>query len=177
MFVHMQWQLQCVRWESVHTLICRTHIFSVAHWLCAPEEKTVRGARDSADNGGSVCGASLITSEQKRRNAASWNQARGVVKLFYVKPSTVHFVSCVTVSSLHLRTLPQGPWVSSKTVFSHSSSHRVTPIRTQLTLAADQVTAHFVDSRVTASTCRTAEEPSLLASGTSRKRRDPLTTE
>ena len=26
-----------------------------------------------------------------------------------MKPSLVHFVSCVTVSCLHLRTLPQGP--------------------------------------------------------------------
>ena len=58
----------------------------------------MRAARDSADNGGSGCGPSLITSEQKRRNVASWNQARGVVKLFHVKPSTVHLrVICYCV--------------------------------------------------------------------------------
>ena len=37
-------------------------------------------------------------------------------------------VPCVTVPSLHLRTLPQGPWVSSKTVLSHFSWHRAAPI-------------------------------------------------
>ena len=45
-----------------------------------------------------------------------------------MKPLAVHVVSCVTVSSL--RTLPQGPCVSSNFVFSHWSSHRVTPICT-----------------------------------------------
>ena len=98
----------------------------------------------------------------------------------HVKPSPVHFVSCVTVSSLHLRTLPQGRGVSSKTVFSHLSSHRVTPIRTlhtQPTLVAEQVTAHFVDSRLPARAHRTAEEARLPAPGSSRKRRDLLATE
>ena len=41
---------------------------------------------------------------------------------------TCTLVSCVIVSPLHLRTLRQGPWVSSKTVFTHLSSHRVAPI-------------------------------------------------
>ena len=65
--------------------------------------------------------------------------------------------------------------ISSKTVFSHWSSHRVTPIRTlrtQPALGAEQVAAHFVDPRVAASTRRTAEEASLPASGSSRKRTD-----
>ena len=70
-------------------------------------------------------------------------------------------MSCDTVTSLHLRTL------------------RVTPIRTlrtQPTLVVEPVTAHLVDSRVTASTRRTAEEASLSASGSDRKRRDLLAT-
>ena len=41
---------------------------------------------------------------------------------------TCALVSSVTVPALHLRTLPQGTWVSSKTVSSHLSSHRVAPI-------------------------------------------------
>ena len=84
-------------------------------------------------------------------------------------------VSSVTVSAPHFRTLPQGPRVSSKTVFSNLSPHRVIPIRTlrtQPTLVAEQVTAlFFVDPRVTASPRRTAE------SGSSRKRRDLLAIE
>ena len=61
---------------------------------------------------------------------------------------TCALVSCVTVPPLHLRTFPQGPWVSSKTVFTHLSSHRVTPIAhctPGFTSVAEQVTAHFVD--------------------------------
>ena len=88
-------------------------------------------------------------------------------------------VSSVTVSALHLRTLPQGPRVSSKTVSSHLPPHRVTPIRTlrtHCTLVVEQVTAHLVDSRVTACTRRTVEEASLPATGSDRKRRDLLAT-
>ena len=51
--------------------------------------------------------------------------------------SPVHFVSCVTVSSLHLRTLPQGPRVSSKTVY------RVAPICTLRTLPTDFLTCSW----------------------------------
>ena len=46
-----------------------------------------------------------------------------------------------------------------KRCFAHLSSHRVTPIRalcTQPTLVAEQVTAHFVDSRLPARAHRTA---------------------
>ena len=74
---------------------------------------------------------------------------------------TCTLVSCDTVTSLHLRAL------------------RVTPIRTlrtQPTLVAEQVTAHLVDSRVTAGTRRTAEEASMTASGSGRRRRDLLAT-
>ena len=41
---------------------------------------------------------------------------------------TCTLVSPVTVSPLRLRTLLQGPWVSSKSVFSHRSSYGVAPI-------------------------------------------------
>ena len=47
----------------------------------------------------------------------------------------------------------------------------ISTLRTHPTLVAEPFTAHFVNSRVTASTRRAAEEASLLASG---KRRDPL---
>ena len=43
---------------------------------------------------------------------------------------TCAFVSYVIVSPLHMRTLPQGPRVSSKTVFSYLSFHRFAPIYT-----------------------------------------------
>ena len=65
-------------------------------------------------------------------------------------------------------------------MFSNLPSHRVAPIcplRTQPTLVAEQVTAHFVDVRVAACTRRTAEGISLLASGSDRRRRELLATE
>ena len=49
---------------------------------------------------------------------------------------------------------------------------RSATLRTQPTLVAEQVTAHLVDSRVTPCARRTAEEASLSASGSDRKRRD-----
>ena len=71
-------------------------------------------------------------------NGISWRTVKSMLTdclemfVFGTNWKTWHFpctpVSCVTVSSLHLRTLPQGPWVSSKTVLSHSSSHRIPPI-------------------------------------------------
>ena len=59
---------------------------------------------------------------------------------------TCALVSSVTASASHVRALPQGPRVSSKTVFSHITLHRVAPIstvRTHPTLVAEQVTTHF----------------------------------
>ena len=50
-------------------------------------------------------------------------------------------------------------------MLSHFTPHRIAPIstlRTHSTLVAERVTAHFVDSRVTADTCRTAEERACL---------------
>ena len=85
-----------------------------------------------------------------------------------------HVLQCHLCICVHFRR------VSSKTVLSHFTPHRVAPIstlRTHSTLVAEQVTPHFVDSRVTASTRRTAEEASLPASGSGRKRRDLLATE
>ena len=50
-------------------------------------------------------------------------------------------------------------------MFSHKSSHRVTPIRTlrtQPTLIAEQVTGHFVNPRLATRAHRTAAEDACL---------------
>ena len=78
---------------------------------------------------------------------------------------TCALVSSVTVPAPHLRTLPQGARVSSKTVFSHLSSHRVAPIstlRTHSTLVAEQVADHFVNPRPAARAHRKAAEDACL---------------
>ena len=86
---------------------------------------------------------------------------------------TCTLVSSVTVSALQLRTLPQGPWVSSKSVFLHQPSHRVTQIstlRTHPTLVAEQVAAHFVNPRFAArGHCTAAEDASLLQAAAERE--------
>ena len=119
---------------------------------------------------------------QASSSASSWALCRGEKRCPQLPRTQVHpaglgkmfsgcdiftcaLVSSVTVPALHLRTVPQGSLVSSKTVFSHYSSHRVAPIRTtrtQRTLVSEQVTAHFANPRLAARAHRTAAEDACL---------------
>ena len=78
---------------------------------------------------------------------------------------TCTLVSRVTVPAQHLRTLPQGPLsLKQNGVFTFviTSGRTDCTLGTQPTLVAEQVTAHFVDPRVTACTHFTAEERASL---------------
>ena len=69
--------------------------------------------------------------------------------------------TCALVSSVPVSALCS----SSNTVFSHQSSHRVTPIRTlrtQPTWVAEQVTVHFVNPRLATRAHSTAAEDACL---------------
>ena len=77
---------------------------------------------------------------------------------------TCTLVSCVIVSSLHLRTLPQGPW------------HRVTPIRTLPTqhIGSGAGYCSFRWSTTRSSCAPHSSGRRLLVSGIDRRRRDLL---
>ena len=84
-------------------------------------------------------------------------------------------VSSAIVSALHLRTLPQGLWVCSKTVFLQITQHLVAPIstlRTHSTLVAERVITHFVNSRFAVCANCTAAEDNCLFRAVARRRRD-----
>ena len=79
--------------------------------------------------------------------------------------SLVHSVSCVTVSLLLVRYTSAGPLsLKQNGVLTLVITSGLTDctLRTQPTLVAEQVTAHFVDPRVAACTHCTAEERVFL---------------
>ena len=94
-------------------------------------------------------------------NLISPSSLRNVFSVFFCSAKVTPRVTGVTSSllhSCHLLPCHHCTWVhfrraiesQAKTLFTHLSSHRVVPIstlRTLSTLAAEQVTAHPVDSR------------------------------
>ena len=82
-------------------------------------------------------------------------------------------VSCVAVSSLHLRTLPQGPRVSSKTVFFTfviTSGRTDCPLRTQPTLIAELSYCSFRQSTIRSSCAPHSRGKRLPVSGSDRRK-------
>ena len=103
-----------------------------------------------------------------------WKEDQAVGGTTHVTFSLYTCVMCYCVISASAYTSARPSSLKQKRCFSHWSSHRVTPIRTlrtQPTLVAEQVTAHFVDPRVAACTRRTAEEASLPDSGSDRRKK------